>query len=213
MAGGGPDNRFGQVVRVDPTSGARTVASAVGIGGINGIVVESTGQIIVFEAYRVLRVNPTSGAWTIVSAATTGSGPPLDQLTCMAIDASGQLIAAGGLTGGGYSVVRIDPQTGARTALFSVPGPSGPSPPGPIHGLGIPYFRGIAVEPSGQIITVMHGDKLVRIDPKSGTLTTISTGANYSIIAVETSGHLVARSDQSLLRVDLRNDARAIISR
>jgi sugar lactone lactonase YvrE len=212
----------GRVVRVDPTSGARTIVSGTTTGTgpifhrLTGIAVEPTGQIVVVETDRVLRVDPGSGARTIVSDATTGSGPPLSLLYAITVEPSGQLVVAGGGRLLGESVVRVDPTSGARTVLSSLPGPTIPMP-GPIHGIGTPTLLGIAVEATGQFIVVDASNvvwgRLVRIDPITGVRTIVSDTVDFgSGIAVETSGQLIALSRQSVVRVDPRNGTCAIIS-
>src|SRR5215207_5413697 len=71
------------VVRVDPSSGDRTIVSDAGTGSgpdfqspIN-LAVEAGGQLVVVDTglSAVLRVDPASGDRTVVSDANTGTGP------------------------------------------------------------------------------------------------------------------------------------------
>ena len=71
------------VVRVDPSSGDRTIISDASIGSGPGFVtpfdiaVEADGSLVVVDSglEAVVRVDPVSGDRTIISDASTGSGP------------------------------------------------------------------------------------------------------------------------------------------
>ena len=60
-----------------------------------------------------MRVDPQTGARTIISDATTGSGPPFQELGNIAVEATGDLVTADH----GRHAVRIHPVTGDRTIV------------------------------------------------------------------------------------------------
>src|SRR5262249_51885670 len=70
-----PDNRLNAVVRVDPTTGDRSLVSGQGRGGgpstpnVEGIAVEANGALVVTSSSGggVVRVDPVNGDRTIVS--------------------------------------------------------------------------------------------------------------------------------------------------
>jgi hypothetical protein len=80
------DTDLGAVVRVDPTSGDRTIVSDDNTGAGPqfvepwGVALESDGQILVADDVleAVVRVDPTTGDRTIVSDVNTGVGPDFD---------------------------------------------------------------------------------------------------------------------------------------
>jgi hypothetical protein len=147
---------FGGVIRVDPATGARTTVSANGApaGGPAfenpfGVAVEADGDILVADrdAFAnleggVIRVDPATGARTALSAndAPTG-GPDFANPVGMALEADGEILVADpGALGAGGRVIRVDPATGARTALSTNGAPAG----GPAFAL--PF--GVAVVPA-----------------------------------------------------------------
>ena len=84
------------VVRIDPTTGNRTVVSKASVGGgpnfsdVRGVAVESTGDILVVDIglEAVLRVDPCTGDRTIVSSSAVGNGTDFDQPRGIAIVAA-----------------------------------------------------------------------------------------------------------------------------
>lgn len=172
--------QYTEIFRIDPVTGARTIVSDETTGGgtpftaghsIRGIVVEASGDLIVYQSGgRVFRVDPTTGDRVLLSGGGAGSGPELVVATGLAIEASGDLL----LTDRGLgAVLRIDPVTGDRT---TVSGPGVGTGPGLVPGS---YPYGVAVEPSGDLITVEHASpfhRLLRVSTATGDRTLLDFG-------------------------------------
>ena len=217
-----------QVVRVDPSSGSRTIVSDTATGGgppfgaLAGIAVETTGQLVVVDERRrsglgrVLRVDPGSGVRTIVFDATIGSGPSFDSLRSIAVEATGQLVVAQDIVISELpiltmaQVLRVDPGSGVRTIVSDATIGSGPS---------FDSLRSIAVEATGQLVVVDEGalDRVLRVDPRSGARTIVTEAPFVFIvsIAVEATGQLVAANENfpmGVLRVDPSSGVRTVVS-
>jgi large repetitive protein len=227
-----------RVVRVDPDDGTRTLVSAnnAPAGGPSlvqpaGIAVDPDGDIVVVDSYAftgggVIRVDPVSGARTAVSAngMPTG-GPDFFSPTALAIEADGDIVASDGnaSAGGTGLVIRIDPDSGARTTVSANGMPAG-----------APDFAspfGIAVEADGDIVVIdqdaFAGEAgLIRVDPGSGVRSTASSNAApgpYFVdpgwgIAVEADGQMVVTDSVEgtppggVFRVDPVSGRRTVLS-
>ncbi len=213
------DSDLDAVVRVDPTTGDRTIVSDAVTGAgpafsfLQGIAVEASGQLVVVDdgLNAVVRVDPTTGDRTIVSDAATGAGPAFGFPRGIAVEASGQLVVVDRDLD---AVVRVDPSTGDRTIVSDAATGAGPNFTAP---------RGIAVEASGQLVVVDGSlDAVVRVDPPTGDRTIVSddaTGAGPAFsfpldIAVEASGQLVVVDGglDAVVRVDPSTGNRTIVS-
>jgi sugar lactone lactonase YvrE len=190
-----------------------------------GMAVEASGTLVVvdFGLGVVVRVNPQTGARSIVADATTGSGPALEVPRAIAVEASGALVVTDYNPGVRWAVVRVDPQTGARSIVADATTGSGPPLLAVVH---------IAVEATGTLVvtgSIPADDSLisaiVRVDPQTGARTILADATSSgplleSIygIAVEASGALVvasrdpSRGQPVLVRVDPQTGAQTIIS-
>jgi sugar lactone lactonase YvrE len=175
----------GMVLRVDSTNGARTLLSDnhTPVGGPDlqaptGIALDAAGDLVIVENFgtpinnvrvpSVVRVDRVTGARTLVSSNTSpAGGPDLVYPWGMAIEADGDILVAdpSAFAGGEGGVIRVDPVTGARTALSR-----NGSPTGPVH-FDNPYD--VAVAPNGDIYVVDRVG-VIRVDPVSGVRTRIS---------------------------------------
>ena len=133
----------GAVIRVNLASGARTTVSqnAAPAGGPSfvapaGIAVAPNGDIFVADqnAFNVggsvIRVNPVSGARTLVSDNTMpAGGPSFADPVGITMAANGDILVADEEAfGGSGGVIRVNPVSGARTAVSeNTAPPGGPS--------------------------------------------------------------------------------------
>ena len=200
------------VIRVDPTSGERTIVSdgATGSGpvlrGPQGIAVEADGRLVVVDLIldAVIRVDPVTGDRMTLSDADTGSGPPLGAPRSVAVEADGNLVVTDG-----RSIVRVHPLTGARTIVSSVDRGSGTGLFGVSEDIAIEADGGLVVtnESSVQRVHPITGDRMILSSPGA-------TIASPTGIAVELSGDPVV-TDQALhsvFRVNSATGERTIIS-
>ena len=131
--------------------------------GPTGMAVEPSGTLVVVDNGRqaVVRVDPQTGARTIISDATTGRGPPFQQLGNIAVEATGDLV-----TVDHGRVLRINPVTGARTIVSDATTGRGPAFFAPLE---------IAVEPTGTLVVADTDLRaVVRVDPLSSDRAVIS---------------------------------------
>ena len=221
------------VLRVDPTTGARTIISDANTGSgpafthLNGIAVEADGQLVVTDLgpfdlreglIGVLRVDPVSGNRSVVSSVRRlvepvtdnislvperGSGPVFVDPLGIAVEADGQLVVT---NFGRSAVLRVDPLSGDRTVV---------SGPGAGTGLALGRPFDIAVEADGQlVVTDPFLGAVLRVDPDTGDRTPVSfdligVGAGPALmlplhIVVDGNGRLVV--DDIALEAVLRID-------
>ena len=161
---GGP----GGLIRVDSVTGARRTLSenSAPLGGPSfvepvGIAVLPSGELLVAEedgfadsAGGVIRVDHETGARTAVSAnGAPSGGPSFAQPYGIALAADGTVLVADfDAFGGNGGVIRVDPVTGARTAVSAAGAP--PGGPQFVDPLGIalvtpraPVIRSASVRP------------------------------------------------------------------
>jgi sugar lactone lactonase YvrE len=181
------DKFFGirAVVRVDPTSGNRTLVSGnIGSPGANtmgsgppfsipqGLAVEAGGTLVVVDKLlqAVVRVNPDTGNRNVISGCSavsctnlTGSGPRLVFPGGIAVEAGGTLVVVESFLA---TVVRVDPGTGNRTIVSDASTGRGPRLFAP---------QGIVVESKGTLVVVDSSLRaVVRVHPVSGDRTLLS---------------------------------------
>jgi len=209
-------NILGQVGRVDPVSGDRTIivqgsttkgrGPSLGLSNATtkGIAVEADGHLVVADDFfGVGRVDACTGDRSIVSDATTGQGPAFELLQGLAVEADGHLVVAELFRG----VVRVDPRTGDRSIVSDATTGQGPAFQSP---------GGLAVEADGHLVVVDAGvfgrSAVLRVDPRTGDRSVVSSCGDFLCnatigqgppfgqpishsIAVEANGHLVVATD------------------
>jgi sugar lactone lactonase YvrE len=173
----------GFIVRVNPTTGARTLVTGLSagsgdaFGNIRGIAVAFDGSLIVTDlaTQAIYRVDPTTGARTIFSDATHGTGLALMAPEGVTVDSHGNILVA---DAGDASILRIDPLTGNRTLVSG-------SSTGTGTALSLPF--GVTLNAAGQILVGDSGDLSIptlpavfQVDPTSGNRTVLSDFAHGS---------------------------------
>jgi sugar lactone lactonase YvrE len=141
-----------RVIRVDTETGDQTLVSSGGdFSSVRDIAVDTEGRIFVVIQGAVIRVDPESGEQTLIS-----SGGFLGRGSGIAVEASGDILVADSSTG---FVIRIDEQTGSQISLAGQWGVSD-----------------VAIEESGNIVVTNPNGSVHRIDPVTGSRTTVSQG-------------------------------------
>jgi hypothetical protein len=108
----------GQIVRVDPVSGDRTLVWDGGapLSFPGGIDQEGTGSLVITSYGAVVRFDPPTGVPAVVSGATHGAGPFLQQPGVIAVQPDGTLIVVDhSVITGAESVLRVEPVGGDRS--------------------------------------------------------------------------------------------------
>jgi sugar lactone lactonase YvrE len=133
----GPPGAGGDVTKVDPVTGARTVISRNNspAGGPSfawpwGIALEADGDILIsdFQAFGgtggIIRVDPVTGVRTTVSEnAAPAGGPQFAAPGDLIVEPCGEILVVGS---GGNGVLRVDPVTGVRTTVSDDLSPGSP---------------------------------------------------------------------------------------
>jgi len=186
-----PPNWFenGMVLKVDGTSGARTLLSdnATPVGGPSlqspdAIVFDAAGDLLVAESFEidingvytpsVIRINRTTGARTLVSSNTApNNGPDFASPSGIAVEANGSILVADvtAFASGNGGVIRVDPATGVRTTLSRNQAPVG--------GPSFAYPRDLAVAANGDIY-VLDANGVIKVNPVTGARTQVSSNTN-----------------------------------
>lgn len=186
-----PGNRgVGAVMRVEPTTGNRSVVSidtAMGSPAIyhpRDVALAANGQLVVpVTNYddngdllgAVLMVDSDSGDRSIVSDDLTGNGPPFILPASIAVESDGQLLVTDPIL---QVVLRVDPVSGDRSVVTGCLGARFfLSPPrsclddligsGPLFEV-INYFVFIALEADGHLLVSGWDLTVLRVDPVSG---------------------------------------------
>jgi streptogramin lyase len=222
----------GGVVRLDPVTGdqSKVISFPNEIGAIGvspfAIAIDVNGDLLVTDSQRsslfstggVLRVNPVTGVVTDVYSGDMIFGP-----IGIAIDASRDLIVLNGNSSGFRpAILRIDPLTGAQSAI-TFEGP----------------FSAIAIDENGDLLVTgssFQGDRIcrrgsndgnvclehsdcpdagrcravsrfeiLRIDPVTGTQSLVSSGLDLALVGIAIDAHgyvFVADFGGTILRVD-----------
>ncbi len=173
----------GFIVRIDPTTGARTLISGLGagsgdlFGNIRGIAFGADNALVVSDLANqaIYRVDSVTGARTILSDATHGTGTDFVAPMGMTVDGAGRILVTDASSG---SVFSVDPLTGNRTILSMSGIGGGPS-------FAIP--SGIVLNSTGQILVADSGDSSVPalptvflVDPTNGNRSILSDASNGS---------------------------------
>ena len=247
--------------QVDPQTGARTVLFSFAGSNPSAVAVEADGDILVTDPdagtdpsggtnewgvlYR-LSPDPVTGALTRTVLSDFGVGPSTGRNPrAVTVEADGQILVIN-RSGGTTQVierpllVRIDPETGTRTALSDFGNRAQGDPNDPptctTSCLGVEP-RGLAVEADGQILVIDaqagQGDTgngqgvLFRVDPNTGVRARLSNfgvganeGDNPSAVAVEASGQILVTDEGHtsttplglLFRIEPQSGTRTVLS-
>ena len=170
-----------QVVRVNRSTGVRTLIAGPGVGtgpALNGpfsVAVEPTGSVLVLDydpvtfGVRLLRITPT-GARSVLTSATVGGGAALGSPSRVRV--LNGVIYLTGPNGTGDQVLSVDAVTGARTLVSGTGGgTTGPAFSVPLS---------MAVDATAGSIVVLdqfYGGTgaLIRVDLATGNRTVLSS--------------------------------------
>jgi streptogramin lyase len=167
----GRSGRSGQLMRLDPATGALMTLSSAGRGTGPGMVnpigvgFEPGGTIAVADSkVGILRVDPKTGNRQIVSSREVGTGPRLLEPYDIAVAPDGQLFVPDRKRA---AIFRVDPTTGARVLVSAATRGGGPMFDQPF---------GVALEADG---TLLVSDRILRsvfrVDPQTGQRTVIAS--------------------------------------
>jgi hypothetical protein len=230
----------GGVMRVNPTSGARTRLSendapmgAPHFFNPGDVALEADGNLLVadYDSFAdmgggLIRVDPVTGLRSTVSAnGAPAGGPSFSAPSGIAVAPGDDILVADRQAfGGGGGVIRVDPTTGDRTRVSE-----NANPPG------LPNFvepAGIALAPNGDILVADEDafegfGGIIRVDPATGARTTLSASGEPAGgpsflqpvgIAVAPNGDLLVTDEDAyggtggVMRVDATSGARTTIS-
>jgi hypothetical protein len=175
----------GGVFRVNPATGARTVVSAnfftagPDFSEPDRLALEDDGDVLVVDeaafggAGGVIRVDPGTGVRTSVSENAAPAGAPtfLDPIAIVVESGGDAVIADSNAFGGTGGLIRVDPGTGARTAVSENTAPAG------APDFADPYA--VTDEPDGDLVVVdlnafTGTGGVIRVDPTTGVRTAVS---------------------------------------
>ncbi len=230
------DYTLDAVLKIDPTTGNRTVVSAganasggatqQGTGGSFGapqdVVIEDSGNLIVTDRSfdpgtgsdeYVVRVDPATGNRTILSGPMIGTGPVLLQQTGLARAADGTIYVGDANL---EAVISIDPLTGNRT-VFS--GGTNVGGGGSARGTGgnFEVITSIAVASKGDLIvadrdydanadTTNDGEHVVRVDAATGNRTIVSGPTTGTGVTLDQQAGVAIGSDGTVYVGDQNRD-------
>lgn len=185
----GTDAQGGNLLTIDPSTGAGTLVGSMGIGVVPALAVDPTGTMYAGTgggSPRLFRIDPNTAAATLVG--DTGLG--FAAVGGMDFRADGTLFAAVNIVGdggtGGDHLATLDKATGAATVI----GPFGSCPAGSLCTL--EGIEAIAFDGAGTLwgaLSVHFSSRgepgLYRIDPSTGAATFVepihdSTGATLA---------------------------------
>lgn len=145
------------MIRVDAVSGAASLVKSVDgfFQGPCSLDIESSGMVIVLDCDTdsVVRIDPTSGASSFLA-----SGGHLGLSAAVTVGPDGSVYVAQIPNAAKPTIVRIDPATGAQTAVSS-------------HYFGV--VNGLTTYPGGDLL-VNAGGELWRLGPASATPTLLT---------------------------------------
>lgn len=191
----------GEVIHVDPTSGAQNVVHSSD-RLYQDVAVKPDGDYLVVNLPSatpsgLFAINHTSGAATRFNTGQNfGDGP-----TGVVIGKDGHYYVAGP---GVRAVIRVDQTTGVETVVSQGGHFVSPS--------------GIAVAPDGHLFVVDHGaDKVIHVDPATGTQNVVSAGGHLQApvdIAVDGNGKILVVDlvDDKLIRIEPTTGAQTVIA-
>jgi sugar lactone lactonase YvrE len=170
------------IIRIDPTTGARTLVSSntAPAGGPDlvhpwGLAIEADGSILVADSTAfpqgnggLIRVDPVTGTRSVLSRnGLPAGGPNLAHPTDVAVAPNGDIYVVDD-----RAVIRVDSATGARTLVSRNTNPAGaPAFDRPVY---------LAVDAGGDILVADVGatDRIIRVDPSTGIRSTVSDNTN-----------------------------------
>ncbi len=175
-----------ELVQIDLTTGERAVVSSslrgrgAALASPEGIARDLEGSILVASptSENLLRVDPVTGDRVVVSGCSdpacadiVGSGSPFLGPRFVVVAESGELLVADRATQGIYAIVRVDPETGARTTLSGCANAACST----VVGVGPTIHRlfGIAIAADGRLF-VADDRAVYAIEPASGDRTLLS---------------------------------------
>lgn len=216
----GPAN----VTLVDPNNANRSIVSAAGTGtgpvplGTTDIVWDDDNQRILYSdrfQQSIVAVDPATGNRTVISASsgsTVGTGPALLNVSGLALEPSGTILALTSFSG----LIRINPATGDRTVLSSSS-----------VGTGSVWLMGdsVVVNATGEIYVLGRNPSL------AGVYAVNAVSGNRSVVTADTfstppqirignpadaifnaSGDLLIASNLNILSIDVVSGTRTQVS-
>lgn len=186
---------WAEILRIDPSSGDRTIVSGGGTGSgppltllTPSIAVAPDGILFVGDmspnnSDGIQRVDPASGDRTVVTAPGVGTGPGIHGVAAVAVEPAGTLAYADEL---GDAVLRVDPATGDRTIVSDASTGSG-RPFGWLQGVATEADSTLVVLDSYRelrcvqycpspfcVLCVANAPTVFRVDPADGDRTVVS---------------------------------------
>jgi sugar lactone lactonase YvrE len=187
---------FGDVIRrVDLTSGiVTTLRTKIPLGGISGIAISSSGDLIITEFACVRRIRLKDGAVSMIAGTGkvgfSGDGGPairaeLRMVHSIVVDNGGNLYI---VDYGNSRIRRVDARTGTITTVAGNGERNSNGDGGPAVAAGLEYPDSVAVDRQGNLFITQHGDgpeshRIRRVEAKTGIIRTLSVFEGAGIIA------------------------------
>jgi hypothetical protein len=212
-----PGGGAGEILRVDPTTGAQTVVSSGGqFVDPYSVAVAPDGSLIVADpgtyggTGTIFRVDPTTGAQSVIATGGYLVDPGIVTF------APNRQLLIGDFGGGGEAmIIEVNPTTGQQSIVSEggyLMGPFGmaTSPDGTIY-----------VADFGQPGTTTSSGLVFSVDPSTGQQTIVSAGGQFVTpvgILVALDGSLIVSDDHAIdqrgaiFRVDPQTGAQTVIS-
>jgi sugar lactone lactonase YvrE len=184
---------YPSIVRVDPATGSRTAVSRnqSPAGGPDmmaptGIAVAADGSLLVADYFTgpqnrgaIIRVDPGSGARSILSRnGRPGNSAQFNHPNDLAIAQDGTIyVVDSGTATAAAKVIRVDPQTGARTLVSKNGDPSGGPDLIAPWGIELDADENLLISDPGTLGTPSEA-KIISVDPQTGVRRLISKNAN-----------------------------------
>jgi hypothetical protein len=164
----GTGTAFGEIFRVDPATGDRTLITTLPTSAPTDSAYFAARQfgnrILATAPGELLSIDPTTGISTIVSGSSVGTGPSLTHPFGFVVSGTNVIVADTAL-----GIVNIDTLTGNRTILSGLGVGAGPTLTSPAD---------VAFDPLGNLLattTDLSTHALLRIDPITGDRTIVSS--------------------------------------